>query len=64
MQRVMDSTDVKTGLMCLFTTPQNVGNGYRTLEQGDGVSLEIVQGTKGPQAANVVLVSMQRELVP
>jgi len=25
MQRVMDSTDVKTGLRCLFTTPQMSG---------------------------------------
>ncbi|MBI4357956.1 MAG: cold shock domain-containing protein [Candidatus Omnitrophica bacterium] len=30
------------------------GDGYKTLEEGDVVSFEIVQGEKGPQASNVV----------
>ena len=33
-----------------------VGEGYRTLKEGDRVRFELVQGPKGPQAANVVKV--------
>jgi len=30
------------------------GEGFKTLEEGQAVSFEIVQGNRGPQAANVV----------
>jgi len=29
------------------------GEGFRTLKEGDRVQFEVVQGPKGPQAANV-----------
>nr|1HZA_A Chain A, COLD SHOCK PROTEIN CSPB [[Bacillus] caldolyticus]1HZA_B Chain B, COLD SHOCK PROTEIN CSPB [[Bacillus] caldolyticus] len=34
-----------------FTAIQ--GEGFKTLEEGQEVSFEIVQGNRGPQAANV-----------
>jgi CspA family cold shock protein len=34
-----------------------IGEGYKTLEEGDTVEFEIVQGPKGPQASNVVKLS-------
>jgi cold shock protein len=33
-----------------------VGEGYRTLSEGDRVKFEIVQGPKGRQAANVIKI--------
>jgi CspA family cold shock protein len=35
------------------------GDGYRTLQEGDRVTFEIVQGSKGPQAANVVKAELK-----
>ena len=34
-----------------------VGDGYRTLQEGDSVDFEIEQGAKGPQASKVVVVA-------
>jgi CspA family cold shock protein len=33
------------------------GDGYRSLEEGQRVTLDITQGPKGPQAADVRVVS-------
>ena len=30
------------------------GNGFKTLSEGDLVSFEIIEGNKGPKAANIV----------
>jgi cold shock protein len=35
------------------------GDGYRTLQEGDRVTFEIVPGPKGPQAADVVKVASE-----
>lgn len=33
-----------------------LGDGYKNLNEGDHVEFEVVQGPKGPQAANVKVV--------
>jgi len=30
------------------------GDGFRTLEEGQNVTFDVIQGDRGPQAANVV----------
>jgi CspA family cold shock protein len=34
-----------------------VGQGYRSLNEGDRVEFEVTQGQKGPQASNVTRIS-------
>lgn len=33
-----------------------LSNGFKTLEEGQKVSFEVVEGQRGPQAANVELI--------
>lgn len=33
-----------------------VGEGFKTLDEGESVSFEIIEGNRGPQAANVVKI--------
>jgi CspA family cold shock protein len=39
----------------VFVHYSNIGGeGFKTLEEGDPVSFDIVEGEKGPRAANVI----------
>ena len=44
--------DTGTDVFVHYTAIQ--GNGFKTLSEGQSVEFEIVEGAKGPQAANVV----------
>jgi len=38
-----------------------VGDGYRSLEEGQRVEFTVTQGQKGPQAENVVVVDKDKQ---
>ncbi|MBP5609141.1 MAG: cold-shock protein [Lachnospiraceae bacterium] len=47
------STDEGKDVFVHFSAIQNV-EGYKTLDEGQAVEFDIVDGAKGPQAANVI----------
>lgn len=42
-------------VFCHFSSIQN--SGYKSLKEGEEVEFDVEEGSKGPQAANVVVVS-------
>ncbi|MDR7870400.1 MAG: cold-shock protein [Tissierellaceae bacterium] len=46
------STDAGDDVFVHFSAIQ--GDGFKTLEEGDAVQFDVVDGEKGPQATNVV----------
>ena len=53
----MDSSNVTAAADVFVHFSAVQGNGFRTLEEGQAVEFEIVDGPKGQQAGNVTKVS-------
>jgi len=53
----VDTTPDETAVKDVFVHYSSIqGEGFKTLKEGQEVTFEVVDGAKGPQAANVVRV--------
>jgi cold shock CspA family protein len=55
-KKVMDLLQEKTEKMFFAHFSQINVDGYKTLEEGQKVSYDVVQGQKGPQAENISIL--------
>lgn len=52
----MDSLPVKMEKMYSYTTHQLISEGFKTLEEGQTVTYDVVESNRGQQANNVTVV--------
>jgi CspA family cold shock protein len=48
--------DGEKDVFCHHSAIQDAGGGYKSLREGQKVEFDVVQGTKGPAAENVVKI--------